>query len=420
MVFVLDKHKKPLMPCSEKRARLLLERGRARVHKLEPFTIRLVDRLVENSVLQPLRLKLDPGSGTTGVAVLREETVTYIGEIKHKTYIKERIEKRRNVRRSRRNRNTRYRQPRFLNRAKTEKWIPPSLQAIVDQTMNAVKKFRMLLPISSISMELARFDTQKLQNAEISGVKYQQGELFGYEVKEYLLEKWKRECVYCGKKDLPLQIEHIVPKSRGGSDRVSNLTLSCQKCNQEKGSKTAREFGFPEVQEKAKQPLKEVAIMNATRWKLLDMLKDTGLEIECGSGGLTKFNRTRLGLPKTHGYDAVSVGSSTPEKVKIATAYLSIWKCLGRGVRRMCTTNKFGFSISHRGREKIYFGFQTGDLVKAVVPKGKYIGEHKGVATIRRSGSFDIKNSQGTIECSYKFMKVLQRKSGWQFEKIAI
>ena len=99
-----------------------------------------------------------------------------------------------------------------------------------------------LAPVTAISQELVRFDTQKLDNPEISGVEYQQGTLLGYEVREYLLEKWERECAYCGTGDTPLEIEHVVPRSRGGSDRVSNLTLSCHPCNQSKDALSLVDF----------------------------------------------------------------------------------------------------------------------------------------------------------------------------------
>ena len=276
MVFVLDKHKKPLMPCTEKRARLLLRRGRAVVHRIAPFTIRLKDRVAEESALQPLRLKVKPGAKETGMAVLREETTgeseaVMLLELRHKPGIKQSLDSRRAMRRSRRNRKTRYRRPRFDNRnpAKCaacgrnarhgsrycrpcerarnfvdngyrEKRLPASLEARANQIMNTVKRLTRLLPIASISYENAKFDTQLLQNPEIAGVEYQQGELFGYEVREYLLEKWGRQCAYCGKNGVPLEIEHIVPKSRDGTDRVSNLTLACKDCNQGEGDPDGR------------------------------------------------------------------------------------------------------------------------------------------------------------------------------------
>jgi 5-methylcytosine-specific restriction endonuclease McrA len=254
-VFVLDTHHKPLMPCSEKRARLLLERGRARVHKLHPFTIRLVDRLQEESGLQGTRLKVDPGSKTTGIAVTLDghtgKKVIFFSEIQHKSGIKATLDSRRSLRRSRRNRKTRYRQPRFLNRKRRDGRLPPSLEARVNQTRNAVAKMRKFMPVAAISVEHVKFDTQRMVHPEISGVEYQQGELMGYEVREYLLEKWERVCAYCGATDVPLEVEHIVPKSRGGSHRVSNLTLACHDCNQQKGNRTAEEFGYPHVQAQA-------------------------------------------------------------------------------------------------------------------------------------------------------------------------
>jgi hypothetical protein len=133
-------------------------------------------------------------------------------------------------------------------------------------------------------MELVRFDMQLLENAEISGIEYQQGTLFGYEVREYLLEKWGRKCAYCGKTGVPLEIEHIVPRARGGSQRVSNLTLACEPCNTKKGTQTAGEFGHPAVQAQAKRPRHDAAAVNATRWALSRRLKATGLPVETGTG----------------------------------------------------------------------------------------------------------------------------------------
>ena len=167
MAFVLDKRHRPLMPCSEKRARLLLQRGRAVVH-----------------LIQPLRLKLDPGSKTTGLAVLRfvsedHGVAVFLGEIIHRQGIKRRLDARRGVRRSRRSRTTRHRPARFASRTGPRRWLPPSLAARVGQTMGATGKLRKLLPITHVSVENVRFDTQALENPEIDGVQYQRGTLFG-------------------------------------------------------------------------------------------------------------------------------------------------------------------------------------------------------------------------------------------------
>ncbi len=422
MVFVIDKHKKPLMPCSEKRARLLLERGRAVVHRMIPFTIRLKDRTVETSQFQPLRIKLDPGSKTTGVAVTLEGAkgvhVPFLGEVVHKPGIKAQLDNRRSLRRNRRNRKTRYRPARFQNRQHQNGWLPPSLEARVNQTLHAVEKLCRSLPIVALSVEHVKFDTQKLEHPEISGVEYQQGTLLGYEVREYLLEKWSRACVYCGATDTPLEIEHLTPKSRGGSNRISNLALACRGCNQAKGNQTAAEFGFASIQTQAQKPLKDAAMMNATRWRLYEQLRATGLPVEGGSGARTKMQRIAHNLPKEHYYDALCVGASTPDAFTAVSAYVQVWSAKGRGTRQMCGTNKFGIPIRHRSRKKNHFGFQTGDLVQAVFPNGKHTGIHRGRVTVRAKGSFVVMTPRGRVEGNWKHCTVIQRDGGWDYDAV--
>ncbi|SAL34931.1 RNA-guided endonuclease IscB [Caballeronia concitans] len=205
------------MPCSEKRARLLLVRGRAHVHRVMPFVIRLMDRERVTSQLQPLRVKLDPGSKVTGLALTRDsETVhTATGELHRGAavlnlfalvhrgrQISEALTARRAMRRWRRGK-LRYRSPRFLNRSRSPGWLPPSLQHRVDTTMAWVKRIMRWAPVVALSSELVRFDMQRLENPEVSGVGYQQGTLAGYEIREYLLEKWGRHCAYCDAKNTP-------------------------------------------------------------------------------------------------------------------------------------------------------------------------------------------------------------------------
>src|ERR671935_788583 len=189
-VFVLDKRKKPLMPCSEKRARLLLERGKAVVHRRYPFTIRLKER--GGGAVQAVRLKLDPGAQTTGVALVREDAdgqhVLHLAEIAHRgPTIRKRLVQRAAFRRRRRSAHLRYRARRFANRRRSKGWLPPSLQSRVESTAAWVRRYRRLAPVASISVEHVRFDTQLMQKPNIAGVEYQQGELAGYEVREYLL-----------------------------------------------------------------------------------------------------------------------------------------------------------------------------------------------------------------------------------------
>ncbi len=416
-VFVLDKRHRPLMPTCPARARILLKRGRAVVHKLQPFTIRLKDRV--GGKVQPVRLKIDPGSKTTGLALLRRDEALFLAELHHKPGVHKRMIQRRNYRRRRRSANLRHRPPRFLNRASSRRKgrLPPTLQARLDQMSSWVNRLRKLAPVSSVSTELARFDTQKMETPEISGIEYQQGTLAGYELREYLLNKWDRKCAYCGVQNVPLQIEHIVPKSRGGSNRASNLTLSCADCNLEKGAKTAAEYGHPKVHEKAKRPLKDAAAMNATRWALFRILKDTGLPLEVGTGGRTKFNRSRLGLPKTHALDAVCVGKSTPSRIEGLGRTLSI-RAKGRGTYRRTNVDRYGFPRGYLMRQKEVAGFRTGDLVKAVVPKGKYAGILRGTVTVRRRGDFDIKRNGTRIGqgIGVRHFRRLQRFDGYSYE----
>jgi 5-methylcytosine-specific restriction endonuclease McrA len=293
-VFVLDRKGRPLMPCSEKRARKLLAAGRARVHRLFPFAVRLVDRMIDVAAFQPLRLALDPGSKATGLAISRIEEVTnadgvvepvmhirFLMALVHRGHaIKESLHARAAMRRRRRG-NLRYRAPRFNNRTRPAGWLAPSLKHRVDTTMAWVKRLRRLAPMTHLAQELVRFDMQKMQNPEISGIQYQQGTLAGYELREYLLEKFNRCCAYCDAKDVPLQIEHIHAKANGGTNRVSNLTLACAPCNTKKAARDIRAFlaqdpaRLARIVKQAQAPLRDAAAVNITRWALLSALKQT-------------------------------------------------------------------------------------------------------------------------------------------------
>jgi 5-methylcytosine-specific restriction endonuclease McrA len=422
-VFVWDKHKQPLMPCSEKRARLLLERGRAVVIKHYPFTIRLKDRI--GGETQPLRVKLGPGSRHTGMAVIREDqeklTVLNLFQINHRGLsISENLTSRRAMRRRRRG-HLRYRPARFNNRTKPQGWLAPSLQHRVDTAIAWVNKLQYLAPVTAISQELVRFDMQRINHPEISGIEYQQGELQGYEVREYLLEKWGRQCAYCGAEHLPLEIEHIVPKSRGGSNKVSNLTVACRACNQRKGSQSIETFlaKKPDVLQKikahAKHPLKDAAAVNSTRWALANRLKATDLPVELTSGGKTKFNRITQGIPKSHALDAVCVGDTAHiENWNIPTLVI---QCTGRGSYQRTRLNKYGFPRGYLLRQKAVHGFQTGDQVTACVTKGKKTGRYKGRVAVRASGFFNITTTTGVVQgISHHYCQLITRNDGYGYD----
>jgi 5-methylcytosine-specific restriction endonuclease McrA len=423
-VFVLDKNLKPLDPCHPARARELLNKGRAKVFKRYPFTIVLQGRTTEESVTHPHRIKIDPGSKTTGVAVIQEETgrITTALEISHKgQQIKDSLESRRALRRGRRNRKTRYRKPRLLNRTRREGWLPPSLESRIANIETWVRRIRKVCPVTAISQELVKFDLQQLQNPEISAVEYHTGELFGFEVKEYLLAKWGRKCAYCGVEKVPFEIEHILARSKGGSNRVSNLCLSCHSCNQAKGNKPVEEFlkKKPEVLKRilaqAKAPLKDATAVNATRWELYRRLQVTGLPVEVGSGGRTKFNRKTRGIEKTHWTDAACVGQSTPEKPLLKGIKPLIVRAKGHGKRQRCGTDRYGFPIRHAPAQKFFMGFQTGDLVKANVLTGKYAGTYTGRIAIRFKPSFKLTTRGKSFDVHPKYLKTIHKADGYEY-----
>jgi 5-methylcytosine-specific restriction endonuclease McrA len=419
MVFVVDTEQRPLAPCHPARARRLLTTGKAAVWRRFPFTI-ILKRTAPDAQLTPLRVKLDPGSRVTGLALINDATgqVAWAAELRHRGQrICDALLARKALRCGRRYRTTRYRPARFANRRRREGWLPPSLESRLSNVLTWVARLRRYAPVGAVSQELVRFDTQLLQHPAISGVEYQQGELAGYEVREYLLEKWERMCAYCGARNVPLQIEHIVPKACGGSNRVSNLTIACAPCNTAKDTQTAAEFGHPEVQAQARQPLRDVGAVNASRWALFHRLETTGLPIEVGTGGRTKWNRTQQSLPKAHWIDAACVGASTPKRIHMEGIRPLSITAVGHGTRQMCGTDKYGFPVRHRTRQKRHFGFQTGDLVQAAVPLGlKTVGRHTGRVVVRASGSFDLATAAGRVQgVSYRYCQVISRSDGYSY-----
>jgi 5-methylcytosine-specific restriction endonuclease McrA len=426
-VFVLDTYQRPLDPVHPGRARILLSQGKAAVYRRFPFTIILKIEIEEPEV-QPLRIKLDPGSRTTGIAIVNDATgeVVFAAELSHRGQkINAALDDRRAIRRSRRQRKTRYRQPRFSNRKNKKRgWLPPSLESRIANALTWVNRLARSCPIRAISMELVKFDMQLMENAEISGVEYQQGTLAGYESREYLLEKWQRTCAYCGAKNVPLQVEHIHPRGKGGTHRIANLCLACEPCNLAKGTLDIAVFlkKKPDVLKRilaqAKAPLKDAAAVNSTRWALYARLKTTGLPIECGSGGLTKYNRTTRAQPKTHWLDAANVGKSTPEVLTTKGVVPLLITATGHGSRQMCSMNRFGFPRTGPKQSKHVKGFMTGDIIRAVVTSGIHVGTYEGKVAVRATGSFNITTSTRKVQgISSRFCTILHHSDGYSYQR---
>ncbi|WP_189240709.1 RNA-guided endonuclease IscB [Planomonospora parontospora] len=426
-MFVLDKHGEPLMPCPPARARKLLSSGRAVVHRHTPFVIRLKDRTVAESVVPGVEAGIDPGSRHTGLSLF---TATSEGvrrglfalQLDHRGgKIRDRLAARAAYRRGRRSRNLRYRAPRFHNRTRPDGWLAPSLRHRLDGTLSWVTRLSRWAPVRALHVERVAFDTFALSAGRpLAGVEYQQGTLHGYEVRAYLLEKWNRTCAYCGAQNIPLNIDHIQPRARGGSDRISNLTLACVPCNQAKDARPVEEFlkrdpkRLARLLAQAKAPLRDAAAVNTTRQALGRTLTGIGVPVHAASGGRTKWNRSRTGAPKSHTLDALHVGA-----LKTVTAWpatVLVTTATGRGTYARTRTDSYGFPRLTLPRIKQVRGFTTGDLVRAVVPSGKKVGTHTGRVAVRTTGNFNIRTARGLVQgIGHRHVRLLQRADGYGY-----
>ena len=412
------------MPTCPARARVLLGTGKAVVSRLHPFTIRLKDRVGGDT--QPLLFSLDPGSKATGLALSRvlggTRFALWLGELLHRgAAIRKNLQQRSGCRRRRRSKNLRYRAPRFNNRTRPNGWLAPSLQHRVDTSMSLVARLCKLAPVTDLAMELVRFDLQALENPEISGLEYQQGTFQGYEVREFLLQKWGRKCAYCDSENMPLNIDHIEARTNGGSNRVSNLAMACVPCNEAKDARNVGDFLAHDLERlrrilaQAKAPLRDAAAVNSTRWALFNALKATGLPVEATSGGRTKWNRTRFGLPKAHALDALCVGAV--DSVQDWSLPTLVVKAAGRGSYQRTRLDAFGFPRGYLIRQKAVHGFRTGDLVRAVVSAGKKAGVHTGRVAIRATGNFNIQTMTTVVQgINHRHCRILMRGDGYTYE----
>ena len=466
MVIALDKHKRPLGFLTERRARILMEKRRACIYRVFPAVVIIKDvdsRAVEG--LPSYRIKIDPGSKHTGIAIVRNDTdeALFFLQVEHRgDQVHRNKQAQKNARRNRRSRGTGYRRCKYgkgeHDSPREEGWLPPSVKSTADNVVHWVRKLSRWVNITECSFEAVRFDTQLMDNPDIEGAQYQQGELFGYELREYLLDKYGHTCQYCqgASGDPVLEWEHIRPRSRGGSDSVKNATLSCACCNRAKGSMTAEEWNkklrddpaLPQLQDKqekkahlskeeallaarikgteavmegkCKAPDRYCAWVNATRRMIESFLFDRFGDVECASGGRTKYNRTKvLGLPKDHHYDALSVGTVPAGGYRDRTGgYVLYARAMGRGSRLRGLINECGVIVTKfRDRSKTYEGFMTGDIVTADVPeKYKARGRHTGRITIRKSGYFLLLTTQGEKKTVRScFCRVLQKQNGYAY-----
>jgi hypothetical protein len=266
-------------------------------------------------------------------------------------------------------------------------------------------------PVIRIEVECVKFDTAAMQNPEVAGVEYQRGELFGWEIRAYMLEKFGHRCAYCHAEQGPFELEHIRPRSRGGSSRVSNLALSCHDCNVAKGNLTAAEWGHPEVEAQARASLRDAAAMNASRSALVEALQSLGLPTLTWSGGRTRWNRDRFGIEKEHYLDALCVGDMAG--VQRAAGRVLLIRAQGRGSYPRTNVDGSGFPRGYLTHQKRIRGFATGDLVRAFVPEAlKTAGKHVGRVAVQASGSFRVGKADGI---NAKYVSLIQRGDGYDY-----
>ena len=409
----------PLMPCTQKKARILLKEGKAVIYKYDPFTIQLTYATGETK--QDCHIGIDTGSKHIGMAITSENKVLFKGEIELRQDVKSNIDTKHIYRRSRRNRKTRYRQPRFLNRKRSDKWLPPSLQNRVDHTFHWIDTFCSLVSDPILHIEVGKFDTAKMINPEINGVDYQHGQTYGFfEERYFVFARDNYTCQCCGKsKDKILQTHHIIYRSNGGTDRVDNLITVCTDCHTSKNhQKGGILYKWQEQHKKVKQ-YKEPPFMNAIRKRIFARYPNAHTTY----GSETTPHRKELGLEKTHYNDAITISGITnikedPKEWLLIKQFRKKKRSLHEATDRKGRKEPNCFQKRNSKNTPFYRGFYLNDKVK-VFGHGQI-----GYITGFTSGGAYVKNVDGeyiTIpnksykQVSIKYLKLLSHNNNWQY-----
>lgn len=387
-VYVQNKDGEPLMPTERCGAvRRWIRDNKAVVAKFCPFTIRLNWDCETNT--QEVVVGLDTGAVNVGCSAVSNNNVLYASETKLRTDINKKMQRRAKYRRSRRTRKTRYRESRFDNRTKPKGWLPPSLKSKAESTIMIIKDLATVLPISKVIVEIAKFDTQKLQNPDIKGVEYQKGVTEGYDnVRAYVFERDNYRCQICKKQGGIIQTHHINQRKDGGSNKPDNLITLHKKCHEDYHK------GLVNHTFRKPKEYKEATHVTILKDFIVKELKKF-FDVEVTFGHITKRNRMRLNLPKSHWSDAIAI--CNPKKIER----------IEKIFKRVCVTQRrYQVTKGARSEKKLpngeLFGFKQWDQVKI----GKQIGFIKGK---RRSGYFDVCDIDGNnISHSIKYTN-LQR-----------
>ncbi len=410
LVYVLNKDGLPLMPTHKLgKVRHLLKEGRAKIIKRNPFTIKLNYEC--NNYTQDVTLGVDAGSKHIGLSASAQKKELYCSDVELRNDIVELLSTRRENRRTRRN-HLRYREPRFDNRAasKKEGWLAPSVKQKIDSHLKVIEDVYKILPISKIRIEVAAFDTQLLKAQEegktISGTDYQQGEMFGWNTREYVLFRDNHECQYChGKyKDKVLEVHHLESRKTGGNT-PNNLVTLCSSCH--------KKIHKGEISLNIKRGIKynDAAFMGIMRWSLYNKLKELYPNVELTYGYLTKHKRIEKGLSKEHYNDAYCIAANLDAKPLDSHIYQKKVRCHNRQIHKS--------NFLKGGKKKLN---QAPYTVKdfRLFDKVKYQNTECFIFGRRTSGYFDLRKLDGTKihpSASYKKLELLEARNNYLKEE---
>lgn len=409
LVYVLNKDGHPLMPTERcGKVRRMLRDGKAKIVNRIPFTIQLTYETT--NIVQEVTLGVDAGSKHIGLSATTEKKELYSGEVELRTDIVKKLATRRELRRSRRNRKTRYRKCRFLNRRRPEGWLAPSVQHKVDCHMTIIAKLYKMLPIKKIIVEVASFDIQKIKNPDISCIEYQQGEQLNFwNVREYVLFRDGHKCQCCkGKtKDKILNVHHIESRKTGG-DAPNNLITLCETCHK------GYHLGTVKLPKTIKRGMsfKDASFMGIMRWAFYDKLKATYPDVHLTYGYVTKNTRIINNLPKNHYIDARCISGNPTARPLEFYYYCKKVRCNNRQIykTKILKDNR----LKRNQSPYMVKGFRLFDMVS-------YKKKPYYVFGRRTSGMFDIRTldgqkvNKGSINC--KHLKFLQFSKSWLTER---
>lgn len=417
LVYVISHNGQSMMPTSRYgKVRRLLKSGKAKVVRRCPFTIQL--QYESTNHIQPINLGIDAGSKTIGVSATTKSNVLYESEVTLRNDIVDLLSTRRQNRRTRRNRKTRYRKCRFLNRvhSKNKGWLAPSIEQKIQTHLVVIDKVCKLLPVYTIVVEVAPFDTQLLKALDYGlpipkGTDYQNGDMKGFNVREYVLFRDGHKCRCCkGKsKDPVLQIHHIESRHTGGN-APNNLVTLCKTCHSKYHKGLIK---LPESIHRGDK-YNDATFMSIMRLATYNRLKEQHLDkyVYMTYGYITKHNRIEAGLPKAHHIDARCIsGNPTAKPIDNVIYYQKKVRCHNRQIHKN-TVLKDGYRKLNQA-SKYVKGFQLFDKVS-------YNNQECFIFGRRSSGSFDIRLLDGTklsAGVSYKKIKLLEKRKSYLTER---